>query len=100
MRNVPVGYLVRTSLLAFALLLLVGCSSDGAYDGVRHLMREIHLSPKDPADKRLGIRLLRVEPDGAAVIAVAETNEVLRAMPGEPFLGRYEKVHGRDVRTF
>ena len=63
-------------------------------------MREVRLTPSEPADKRLGIRLVRVDPDGAAVIAVKRTQEVLKAMPGEPFLGRYENVHGYSVRTF
>lgn len=94
---------MRVLLLIIVSAVLIGCTSSSRSGDdfvIRHFMREIHLTRQEPTDKELGIMLLRVEPDGAAVISVKETKEVLRAMPGAPFLGRYEKVHGSSVRTF
>ena len=59
--------------------------------------REIVLR-RDARDPKLGVQLLRVEPDGAAVIHVDRTGETLSAKPGEYFLGDYHAPH--NVRTF
>src|SRR3712207_698307 len=94
---------MRVLLPIMVVVVLVGCAASTPIAdkfAVRHFMREVHLTRKEPADKELGIRLLRVEADGAAIISVTKTEEVLSAMPGKPFLGRYQDVHGYSVRTF
>jgi hypothetical protein len=55
---------------------------------ITHYQRSTTLTRDRPRDEKLGVKLVRVEPDGTAVIDVASTGERLKAKPGEPFLGR------------
>ena len=65
---------------------------------ITHYQRTLTLTRERPRDTKLGVTLVRVEPDGTAVIDVASTGERLAAAPGRPFLG---KRGGRyHVRTF
>jgi hypothetical protein len=73
-------------------LLFVGC---GPLHTITHYSREIRLTPARPTDKKLGITLVRVDPDGAAVIRVKKTNETLKALPGDPFLAAYGEYGAR-----
>jgi len=65
-----------------------------------HLVRTIELSPQQPCDAQLQIRLVRVKPNGTATISVSDGDEIISAKVGKPFLGRYGRVAGYRVRTF
>ena len=81
-------------LLAFT---LAGCAHTSP-DTNTHYYREVALTGGGPEDRRLAIKLLRVEPDGRAVIYASHTRERIVAAPGEPFLGRRGGRY--NVRTF
>jgi hypothetical protein len=95
---------LRAILLTLTAVALWGCATQSPRIGTSsrrtgmHLMREIRLTPASPADKSLGIRLVSVDPDGAVLISVHNTREILKAAPGEPFLGKRDPKYG--VRTF
>ena len=84
-------------LLAVTVIGLGGCAPKQF--GSVHYAREIVLTSTSPADRDAGIQLLRVEPDGAAVITATRSGETLAAKPGQRFLG--ERGPGPyDVRVF
>jgi hypothetical protein len=90
-------------LIAGLALLVVGCASSEHHVvdlGVGHRSREVALDRFGPPDSWLGVMLIRVDPDGTAVIHVKETGELLAAAPGQPFLGRYIEEMGLRRRTF
>ena len=93
---------MRTIAGTLTVAMLLGCSSLRLPGDTRivhsHHMREIYLTRAKPTDKKLGVTLVRVDPDGAAVITVRKTNETLRAMPEQPFLG--ERGGEYNVRVF
>ena len=62
------------------------------------MSEEIVLKPAAPLDRQSGVRLVRVKPDGTAVIRVTSTGETLAAAPGGYFLGAYDRTY--HVRTF
>ena len=87
--------------------LLFGCGTSspelsrslpGGPYSIKHYQRTITLTRDRPRDARLGVTLVRVEPNGTAVIDVASTGERLAAAPGEPFLGKRDGQY--HVRTF
>jgi hypothetical protein len=80
--------------IAAALVMLAGCRSSStspvlgpliSYDWSERLMsREIHLSPKHPADPDTRIRLVAVGGDSTATIRL-DSGQLLTAKPGEYF---------------
>ena len=65
---------------------------------ITHVAREIVLTPAEPSDVALGIRLVKITPTGRVFIHVAETGEVVSATAGERFLTKRTKPYG--VRYF
>ena len=55
----------------------------GFGSGIAHWAREVVLTRDSPRDADLGIKLLKVESDGTAVIAVDRPSERLSVRPGE-----------------
>ena len=85
---------MRAILLAVAVLGLGGCASKPFVNS--HSARKIVLTSSSPPDRVWGVQLIRVEPDGTAVIAASRSGETLAAKPGQPFLGK-RLQHGARV---
>ena len=93
---------MRAITVMVTIVTLAGCGSlrlPGDAPRLTHHGRVVHLTRAEPTSEKLnGVTLIRVDPDGAAIISVERTNERLRALPGEPFLGKRGGEY--DVRVF
>jgi hypothetical protein len=87
----------RVVVFAAVVLLVVGCARRPLWSCTQYA-RQVQLTQDAPRDRRLGVRLLRVEPDGTTVIHVAKSAETLSVKPAEFVLGEYRPPY--NVRTF
>jgi hypothetical protein len=92
--------------VAAALVILAGCKSSSrstvsgpliSYEWSEGLMsREIHLSPKHPADSDTKIRLVSVSSDSTATIRL-DSGQQLTTKPGEYFACEQFGLHGLQL---
>ena len=66
-----------------------------------HGWEHFTLTPVNSLNEKHRVELVKVDQDGLVWIRALDTQEILKAYPGEPFIGSYEDIgHGLNVRTF